>query len=81
MSEEEFEESESDDESDFASEASDESMEEEELSDSGDGKWLNAWINAHMDDLNFLDLVDWDELEEKARKGIYKLIRVEIPWR
>lgn len=80
MSEEEFEESESDDESDFASEASDESMEEEELSDSGDGKWLNAWIKAHTDDLNFLDLVDWDELEEKARKGTCKWIWVEIHW-
>lgn len=39
MSEDDFEESESEDESDFASEASDDdSMEDEELSDEGDGK-------------------------------------------
>lgn len=46
MSEDEFEESESDDDSEFASEASDESMEEEELSDSGDGKQWYVWMNT-----------------------------------
>lgn len=59
----------SDEESEFASDASEDSGSDEELDDSGEGTVRTVFDTpSNSFSLTYL-ITDWDELEEKARKG------------